>query len=179
MVVDYIIIILIALFVFYPDRMIPFSHTSLGRLLAISLIVYYTKLDRNVGLFLCVSTIYYYQQDNFEHMLNVSEGFLWDMTLTPYEPEVYKRLNAELLNNQKIFRESHCSAGMLVNKGVPVKIEMAEHVFPELAFDETPCNPCAMNCKFSIISKNLKVEEELIRPKDSNETIFSSAIIKK
>ena len=179
MVVDYIVIILIAIFAFHPDRMIPFSHTSLGRLLAISLIVYYTKLDRNVGLFLCVSTIYYYQQDNFEHMLNISEGFLWDMTLTPYEPEVYKRLNAEMLNNQKNFRDTHCSTGMLMNKGVPVKVEMAEHVFPELTFEDTPCNPCASNCKFSIISKKLKLEEELIRPKDSNDTIFSWPIIKK
>jgi hypothetical protein len=179
MIVDFIVIILISLFVFYPDRMIPFSHTSLGRLLAISLIVYYTKLDRTLGLFLCLLTIYYYQQDNFEHMLNISEGFLWDMTLTPYEPEVYKRLNDELLNNQKNFRETHCSAGILVNKGVPVKIEMAEHVFPEIEFDGTPCNPCASNCKFSILSKKLKLEEELIRPKDSNDTIFSSVIIKK
>jgi hypothetical protein len=78
-----------------------------------------------------------------------------------------------------MFRESHCSAGTLVKKGVPVKIEMAEHVFPELAFEDTLCNPCASNCKFSIISKKLKLEEDLIRPKDSNDTIFSWAIIKK
>jgi hypothetical protein len=177
MIVDFIIIFLISIFVFYPDRMIPFSHTSLGRLIAVSLIVYYTQMDKTIGLFLCLLTIYYYQIDSFEHMLNISEGFLWDITLTPYDPEVYKKFNAEMLENQKKFKDKNCSAGELVKKGAVVKTDMAEHIFPELEFEGSPCNPCASNCKFSILSNKLKTEDELIRPKDSNNTIFSSAII--
>ena len=109
MIVDFILIILISLFVFHPDRMVPFSHTSLGRLLAISIIIYYTKIDVLFGILICVLTIYYYQIDDFEHMLNISEGFLWDMTFTPYEQEVYDRLNNELVKQNETFRKKNCS----------------------------------------------------------------------
>jgi hypothetical protein len=134
MIADFALIILISLFAFYPDRMIPLSHTSLGRLLAVAMIVYYTKIDVLFGVLICVLTIYYYQLENFEHMLNISEGFLWDMTFTPYEQEVYDRLNIELIERQKTFRETNCSKGTLIHKGVPVNTEMAEHVFPVLNF---------------------------------------------
>ena len=169
MIADFVLIIIISLFAFYPDRMVPFSHTSLGRLLAVTIITYYTKIDVLLGLLICVLVIYYYQMDNFAHMLNISEGFLWDMTFTPYEQEVYDRLNAELLEQQKTFRETHCSKGVLIHKGIPVNTEMAEHVFPELKFDGSPCNPCDNKCAFSILSKKLKLEDELTRPKNSRE----------
>jgi hypothetical protein len=167
MIADFALIILITLFAFYPDRMIPLSHTSLGRLLAVALIIYYTKVDVIFGVFICVLTIYYYQMENFEHMLNISEGFLWDMTFTPYDQEVYDRLNVELVERQKTFRETNCSKGVLVNKGIPVNNEMAEHVFPELKFSGSPCNPCDTTCAFSILANKLKLEDDLTRPKSS------------
>ncbi len=167
MIADFALIILISLFAFYPDRMIPLSHTSLGRLLAVAMIVYYTKVDILFGVFICVLTIYYYQMENFEHMLNISEGFLWDMTFTPYEQEVYDKLNMELKERQKTFRETNCSKGALIHKGVPVNKEMAEHVFPELKFDGSPCNPCDNTCAFSILAQKLNMEDELTRPKSS------------
>lgn len=167
MIADFALIILISLFAFYPDRMIPLSHTSLGRLLAVAMIVYYTKIDVLFGVLICVLTIYYYQMENFEHMLNISEGFLWDMTFTPYEQEVYDRLNIELIERQKTFRETNCSKGTLIHKGVPVNTEMAEHVFPELKFSGSSCNPCDTTCAFSILSQKLNMEDELTRPKSS------------
>jgi hypothetical protein len=167
MIVDFVLISLITLFAFYPDRMIPLSHTSLGRLLAIAIIVYYTKVDVLSGVFVCVLVIYYYQMENFEYMLNISEGFLWDMTFTPYEQEVYDRLNIELMNKQKAFRDSHCTNGKLEHKGVPVNVEMTEHVFPELQFNGSPCNPCDTSCAFSILENKLRNEDELTRPKSS------------
>jgi hypothetical protein len=167
MIADFALIILITLFAFYPDRMIPLSHTSLGRLFAVAMIVYYTKIDILFGLFVCVITIYYYQMDNFQHMLNISEGFLWDMTFTPYEQHVYDRLNAELTESRKTFRQTNCSKGVLVNKGIPVNNEMAEHVFPGLKFDGSACNPCDTTCAFSLLSQKLNMEDELTRPKSS------------
>ena len=167
MIADFTLIILISLFAFYPDRMIPLSHTSLGRLLAVAIIVYYTKLDVLLGVLICVITIYYYQMDNFEHMLNVSEGFLWDMTFTPYDQDVYEKLNIELIERQKRFRETNCSKGKLIHKGVPVNNEMAEHIFPELKFNDSACNPCDTTCAFSILAQKLNMEDELTRPKSS------------
>ena len=105
--------------------------------------------------------------DNFEHLLNISEGFLWDMTFTPYEQEVYDRLNIELVNKHKTFRDSNCSNGKLAYKGVPVNVEMAEHVFPVLKFNGSPCNPCDTTCAFSILDSKLRNEDDLTRPKSS------------
>ena len=188
---DFIPIILITLFVFFPNRTIPFSHTTLGRFLSIMLIVYYTKKDITVGLFICILVIFYYQIDQFEYMLNISEGFLWEMTFddgkppvynenyTPYKYEMYHELNTKLQNEsspEKKFQEDNCVNGELQLKGVNINPEMSNHVFPELNFENSPCNPCNPMCKFSIIANKIRVEEELLKPKNSNEwfdTIFS------
>jgi hypothetical protein len=189
---DFIPILLIVFFVFFPNRVIPFSHTTLGRFLSIMLIVYYTKKDITIGLFVCILTIFYYQQDHFEYILNVSEGFLWEMTFddgkspiynndnyTPYKYEVYHAFNAKLQNESSLenkFQKDNCVNGELQSKGVNINPEMSEHVFPELKFDNAPCNPCNPMCKFSIIENKIRAEEELMKPKNSNEwfdTIFS------
>jgi hypothetical protein len=188
---DFIPILLIVLFVFFPNRAIPFSHTSLGRFVAIMLIVYYAKKDITVGLFACILTIFYYQLDHFEHILNVSEGFLWEMTLddgktpiynnnyTPYKYEVYHAFNTKLQNDSSLeskFQRDNCTNGELKSKDININVEMSEHIYPELKFENSPCNPCNPMCKFSIIENKIRVEEELLKPKNSNEwfdTIFS------
>jgi hypothetical protein len=91
-------------------------------------------------------------------MLNVPEGFLWELTYTPYSTEVYDNLHRQL--NQQ-FRQEHCPAGKLMYKGVPVKAEMAEHVFPQLKFDGAPCDPCNARCNFTILQKKLSTESAL------------------
>jgi len=191
---DFIPILLIVFFVFFPNRIIPFSHTTLGRFLAIMLIVYYAKKDITIGLFVCILTIFYYQIEDVEYILNVpyvSEGFLWEMTFddgkspvynkfyTPYKYEVYHAFNTKLQNDASLerkFQRKNCINGELQSNGVNVNPEMSDHIFPELNFEDTPCNPCNPMCKFSIIEKKMHVEEELLKPKNSNEwfdTIFS------
>lgn len=182
---DFIPIILIVLFVFFPNRAIPLSHTTLGRFLAIMLIVYYTKKDITMGLFVCILTIFYYQLDHFEYILNISEGFLWDMTFddgkspiysdgnyTPYKYEVYHEFNTKLQSessHESNFQRKNCVNGELQSNGININPEMSEHVFPELKFENAPCNPCNPMCKFSIVENKMRVEEELLKPKNSNE----------
>jgi hypothetical protein len=168
MIADFVLITIICLFAFLPERMIPFSNTALGRLLAVATIVYYSKLDRMVGLLFCMLIIYFYQTDEFDYMLNVSEGFLWDMTLSPYDNNVYSQFNNDLLQRQSAFRSNHCIGGKLTSKGVAVRADMTEHVFPEVEFDDAPCNPCNPTCRFSILVRKLDTERELMRPVDSN-----------
>ena len=50
---------------------ILFSHTVLGKLLAISIIVFYSILDKTLGLFVCALVILFYQMDCVENMLNI------------------------------------------------------------------------------------------------------------
>jgi len=114
----------------------------------------YTYVDVLYGLLCCAIVILYYQSDYVE-------GFS-DFRAT--------------------FVSQNCVKGALVHKGVPVKTEMADHVFPELEFPRgEKCNPCAETCNFSIIEEKLKTESELVTPKDSNEwawTDFTGVVAK-
>jgi hypothetical protein len=67
------------------------------------------------------------------------------------------------------FREQNCRNGELMHKNLPVKTEMTGHVFPEIAFESKPCNPCSETCDFSIIEEKMANEEDLVAPKNSND----------
>ena len=54
-----------------------------------------------------------------------------------------------------------------------VKNEMAPHIFSELNYTNGPCNPCAESCNYSIIEEKMKTEEELVKPKNSNDFVSS------
>ncbi len=153
-----VIFLLILLFASSPEQFVPFSHTSLGRLLAVVLIVYFTKKNTVVGIVACIATILYYQMEDFEYMLNIPEGFLWEMAYTPYSNEVYERLHSKLIEQ---FRQENCSRGKLMLKGMPVNPEMTEHVFPSVKFGGAPCDPCNARCNFTILKKKLSTESDL------------------
>jgi hypothetical protein len=59
--IDFIPIILVYLFVVHPKESVLFSHTSLGKLIAVSLIIFYSSYKYVYGLFVCVLVIFYYQ----------------------------------------------------------------------------------------------------------------------
>ena len=77
---DYIPIILIYLLICVPGKVVPISHTHLGRFIAVLLIVFYAKMDVVLGLVVCVAVIYYYQMEEYEYMLNMTDAELWAMT---------------------------------------------------------------------------------------------------
>ena len=74
--INFIPIILLYLLVTYTPEFVKFSHTILGKALAVILILFYVKLDLIIGLFVCALVVFYYQTDyvdSFNNMLN--EGF--------------------------------------------------------------------------------------------------------
>ena len=77
---DFIPIILIYLLICVPGKVVPISHTYLGRFIAVLIIVFYAKMDVVLGLFVCVAIIYYYQMEEYEYMLNMTDDELWTMT---------------------------------------------------------------------------------------------------
>lgn len=163
--------------------MIPFSHTILGRFLAIVMIIYATQIDFVFGLFTCVIIIYYYQMDKFQNILNIPEGFLWELTRNPenhylpYDTKVYDNVNDSLKENftKENFTKEHCKNGNLMNRDTHdnkeyiVRPEMATHIFPQLEFTHDSCNPCNPRCKFSILENKFRTEEEIVKPKNSND----------
>lgn len=80
-------------------------------------------------------------------------------------------IQVEIGEQEQKFRDENCSSGILKSNDLTVNPEMAEHIFNDLKFDGNPCNPCNPMCKFSIMEKKIKIEEELVKPKNSNEWV--------
>ena len=74
-IAQFIPIILIFLLLSYSNKMAEYSHSILGKLIAVIIIIFYTVLDKMVGLLVCTLIIFYYQSDYIENMLNMVEGF--------------------------------------------------------------------------------------------------------
>lgn len=249
-------IIIVFLLVVYSREFVEFSHTILGKLIAVSIIVFYIKCDILYGLLACLLTIFYYQSDFAEQYDNVKvinlEGFQEgaksnkkrdqespeemekranaeqavaeaeeakanaekaaaeaeeatsnaekaktdaevaeiekekaQITLNTTDNEQFSNYNelypdlavAHMQNDHKIndvksyFKKQYCKKGELKYKNILVKNEMVTHVFPEVKFENGPCNPCLDTCKYSIIEEKMKTEEDLVKPKNSNDFV--------
>jgi len=84
---------------------------------------------------------------------------------------------AHMQNDHKIndvksyFKKQYCKKGELKYKNILVKNEMVTHIFPEVNFENGQCNPCLDTCKYSIIEEKMKTEDELVKPKNSNDFV--------
>ena len=66
---EFLPIIIIFSILAYPKTAIKFSHSILGRFIAVSIIIFYSSLDKYLGLFVCGLVIFYYQMDYVEGMV--------------------------------------------------------------------------------------------------------------
>lgn len=73
-IAQFIPIVVIYLLLSQHNGCILFSHTILGKLLAVSIILFYASIDKIVGLFVCALLIFFYQMDCVEISLN-AEAF--------------------------------------------------------------------------------------------------------
>ena len=72
-VAQFIPIVIIYFLLSCSEYFSDIANTVLGKLLAILIIVYYTTIDKKLGLLVCSLTIWYYQSNMFENMLNMDE----------------------------------------------------------------------------------------------------------
>jgi len=175
--VDFLPIVMLFLLLSYTTSFVEFSHTILGRLFAILIIVFYTYIDPLFGLFVCILVIFYYQTDYVEGMLNnqesvnVNESF--ESISDAYPLPIFEHTHDESVETINQFKQQYCSKGHLIYKDQNVNIEMIEHIFPEINYEEHKCNVCDKNCNFNIIENIIRTEDELIKPKSSNEYVTS------
>lgn len=73
-IAQFIPIVVIYLLLSQYKGCILFSHTIFGKLLAVSLIVFYVSIDKIIGLFVCTLIILFYQMDCVDFVLN-NEAF--------------------------------------------------------------------------------------------------------
>jgi len=71
------------------------------------------------------------------------------------------------------FRKEYCKNTDLYYKGLPVKSEMAQHIFPQIQYKGNTCNLCDPNCEFSIALNKIDAENEIVKPKSSNDYMLS------
>lgn len=72
-VAQFIPIIVIITLLSYSKEFVNISNTILGKIFAICIVLFYTSLDKYMGLVLCLLVIVYYQSDFVESMLNTDD----------------------------------------------------------------------------------------------------------
>jgi hypothetical protein len=89
---QFIPIVLVLIYMSYRERFTEMSHTLLGKLVAILLIIYYTSIDYVFGTLCCVIVIAFYQMNEREglaedEMVDNGEIFMEEpVTSTPVAP---------------------------------------------------------------------------------------------
>ena len=184
-VVEFIPIIAITFFTLYTKATMEFSHTILGKLLAIFVIVVYSLMDKWYGLLVCGIVIFYYQLFVVEGMETRIEKNMDTSSLTLPDAKRPSELVVENLRLSdhdveseqthlvKEFQQEHCEHGSLKYKDMNVKSEMAEHVFPEIEYknDYNKCNPCDSACHYSIVAKKMISEDNIIKSRNSKDDL--------
>jgi hypothetical protein len=170
--VEFIPIVLVFLFAVYPTFMKELSVSFLGRLFAIIIIIFYTSIDKIYGLFACSIIILYYQVNSIEGMDSYCDSNIEnDPNKKNYCRVEGMETLTDSLRNQ--FEKQYCSNGKLTYKNSDVKTEMAMHVFPEINYTNNVCNPCDKTCQYSIIEEKMKHEENIVKPKNSNDWFWT------
>jgi hypothetical protein len=145
--------ILLALFYGFDHRSFDsMSHSVLGKLFVVVVILFYAKINKIYGTLACVIAVFYYH--------------LNDKTIENFSAEIDKKM---LLAKDKFTKEK-CKNGILMHNGLEVKTEMTSHVYPEIHYEnDTPCNPCDKACYFDILECKMTTEDELKTPKNSRD----------
>jgi len=166
---------LLPLFIFYlffafPDDFLYTSISPLGRFIAIILIIFYSLVNTYTGLIMCIFVIIYYNLNSVEKTSSFNSFMLiGDNIFKPFIEENFETKNEEEKDN---FRQKQCENGVLKYKNNKVRNENAEHIFPELEFLDTPCNPCDDGCGF-LIREQLKTQEEMVYPKTDDNWVIN------
>ena len=187
-IMQFIPIVLILVYATYRYEFTKLSHSILGKLFAVMLILYYTRMDFVYGTVCCAIVIWYYQQTEIEGFnqkeeeeKKEKEEVADDGTNLPpadssayleegfetYEPSI---ITIDQFNSAKDeFIKEKCKNGVLMYKDFPVKSEMADHVYSEIKYNgKNKCNPCDRTCDYNIVEAKLETEKKL-KSKTSND----------
>jgi hypothetical protein len=196
LLLNFLPMVLLYLIATYSEVVAKWSHTVLGKMLAVAIILLYSFVDIISGLLACALVIFYYQSDYVDSFvvgeikeeskdgytsisLKETRAILLDVS-DPVDDSPLEKLEdaypltptVKVVYDKDVdqFRQKHCKKGHLVHKGQIVKAEMAEHVFPEVkqgSFHK--CNVCDPACTFDL--GLIEKEDELVNPKSSNDWV--------
>ena len=170
-IAEFIPIVLIFLFLYTNKQFLLFSKTIIGKVISILIIIFYAFINKYIGLFACIVIILFYRYD-YKEPFDFVEYDMNDVDVEVIDDPIYLDINSNKSKEVKVkvkvlkednsmiiedgdkifrreFRKENCKNGYLNNKGMNVKSEMAEHVFPEMKYKNMVCNPCDENCEFT------------------------------
>ena len=184
-IIQFIPIIIVFCMITYSKRMAKISRTVLGKLTAIGLIIFYTSIDKILGLFVCSLVIFYYQFDSVEPFVHMDFDDNYEInndfnTYDPIDDEIYVeeesahtvrivnnknsiKKNKKIQNVKDEFKSKNCVNGSLKYKNMAVRNDVADFVFDEIKFNDPDdkCNVCSDKCAYSIIEYKMNKEDEL------------------
>ena len=157
---QFIPIIIIFTLITYSKPFVRFSYSILGKLFAILMVIFYTYLDKVVGLCVCGLVILYYQSDFCESMLNIDDELLNDY---PDDATTHVDDYVFLQPDKKEKMMNYCEAAATGNEGAVLKYidltaksDMTENIYPELGFKNRRNNPNSDN--LSLIKTKIDTE---------------------
>lgn len=175
-IMQFIPMVLILLMASFPFAFSQVSHSSVGKLFAVMLVLYYTRMNYKYGLASAIIFLIYYQMteyaEGFEDKRKKDDVEDDGTNLPEQEPSVEEAfetkepsiISIDMFNDVKDeFIKEKCKNGVLMYKMMPVKNDMADHVYSEIKFNsDEKCNPCDRTCDYNIIEAKLKTQESLI-----------------
>jgi hypothetical protein len=147
MIAQFIPILLFFVIASNLNGVVLISHTILGKLIAVIIIIFYTTIEPLLGILVCMAIILFYQTDYVENMLNMYE---WNDESYPE----YSGMFVDVPVSVNQFRQENCINGNLKYKNMDVTNDMAHHIFPEIKFNKHICDPCSNTCDISIIESD-------------------------
>ena len=188
---QFIPILLILIYSSHRYTFSSLSHSVLGKFFAVMLILYYTRMHFIYGTIACFVVIIYYMLTEVEGFSEDTPSSLekaasvaapsgakaeasapantdLDDKLLVDKPKTTSIITIDEFNKAKDeFIKEKCKNGVLMYKDLPVKTEMADHIYSEIKFNKSvKCNPCDRTCDYNIVEAKMKTQEALT-PKSS------------
>jgi len=116
-IVEWVTILVIFLFAFFPYQMIELSETSLGKLFAASIIIYYSMVDPIYGIIACCIVIVYYHLDLYRSIIAIHRDTLLSENMTVMQDSISSSLPTQ---NPKKEVESFVSGESSIYSYTPV-----------------------------------------------------------
>ena len=188
---QFIPILLILIYSSHRYTFSNLSHSVLGKFFAVMLILYYTRMHFIYGTIACFVVIIYYMLTEVEGFSEETPSSLekassasapsgakaeapantdLDDKLLVDKPKTTSIITIDEFNKAKDeFIKEKCKNGVLMYKDLPVKTEMADHIYSEIKFNKSvKCNPCDRTCDYNIVEAKMKTQEALT-PKSSKD----------
>jgi hypothetical protein len=177
LVIQIIPVVMIISYLLFPFEFTLISYSVLGKIIAITIIILYSFKHIMYGVLTLLLMIWYYQLDIDVYL---KEGFdkseylpapskkkgsshfkdNLECDIMPYKDAYPDQLEPVKKEGEAFFRKQYCRKNKLIHKEMEVSHEYAPHVYPEMKFRNTPCNPCDVTCGIEL--KKISTESELL-----------------